>query len=73
MLGFTTTQLGIIGHDAGHMAVFRKERYKTIQDRGSKPGTRLFDLETDPGEKNDLSQTTAELIHYAIQHGLSAA
>jgi fatty acid desaturase len=26
VLGFTTTQLGIIGHDAGHMAVFRKER-----------------------------------------------
>ena len=26
VLGITTTQLGIIGHDAGHMAIFRKER-----------------------------------------------
>lgn len=25
-LGFTTTQLGIVGHDAGHLAVFRRAR-----------------------------------------------
>jgi fatty acid desaturase len=26
VIGFTTAQLGIVGHDAGHMAVFKKER-----------------------------------------------
>jgi fatty acid desaturase len=30
VLGLTTTQLGIIGHDAGHMAVFRKERHNYL-------------------------------------------
>jgi fatty acid desaturase len=30
VLGFTTTQLGIIGHDSGHMAVFQKERFNFL-------------------------------------------
>jgi fatty acid desaturase len=30
VLGFATTQLGIVGHDAGHMAIFKKERHNFL-------------------------------------------